>query len=87
MSLRKQEKPLRRKGQKKFAGRASKSGLPPGSLILVGERKTDVAQVSLMAYGPDSLDEVVFTDLEASRRYHRDRQQQPVLWLNVHGLH
>ena len=40
-----------------------------------------------MAYGPDSLDEVVFTDLEASRRYHRDRLQQPVLWLNVHGLH
>jgi len=40
-----------------------------------------------MAYGPDSLDEVQFTDLEASRHYHRDRQNQPVLWLNVHGLH
>ncbi|GAB2182557.1 magnesium/cobalt transporter CorA [Denitratisoma sp. agr-D3] len=43
--------------------------------------------VSLLAFGPDSLEEIAFTDLAESRQYQRDRQAHPVLWLNVHGLH
>lgn len=87
MSLRNQEKLRRRSGRSRRNGNASKLGLPPGSLIHVGERKTDTAQVSLMAFGPDSLEEAAFADIAESRDYHRDRSKHPVLWLNIHGLH
>jgi len=87
MSLRKQEKPFRRHRQNRHPSRASKSGLPPGSLVLVGERKTDTARLGLMAYGPDLLEESVFENIAESRNYSHDSADHPVLWLNVHGLH
>lgn len=66
--------------------RSIKAGLPPGSLILVGERKTDVTRVSVLEYGPDALREESFDNLDESNTYRRD-PSLPVLWLNVHGLH
>lgn len=87
MSLRKQNKPYRRSGSNPHLSRASKAGLPPGSLVLVGERKTETPTLGLIAYGPDGLEEQVFANIEASRRYQQDKQSHPVLWLNVHGLH
>lgn len=87
MSLRKKEKSNRKPARKPRPGRASKLGLPPGSLVLLGEQKTEHTRIGLMAYGPDALEEVDLLDGHAAREYRHDCEAHPVLWLNVHGLH
>lgn len=64
--------------------RSAKTGLPPGALIHVGERKTDQPYVTLIEYGPEQLVEIRFDSVAASRDH---TPTQPVLWLNVYGLH
>lgn len=60
--------------------RSIKSGMPPGSLVHVGERKLDRAAVSVIEYGPDELREHATLDA-------LDSASLPVRWINVHGLH
>jgi magnesium transporter len=64
--------------------RSTKTGLPPGALVHLGERKIDHAAIGLIEYGPDNLGERQFQSIEESRNF---EPTQPVLWLNVHGLH
>jgi magnesium transporter len=64
--------------------RSAKTGLPPGSLVHVGERKIEHSSISLLEYGPDKLEERQFDSIAASRDF---TPTQPVLWLNVYGLH
>lgn len=66
------------------ARRSAKAGMPPGSLVHVGERKTPEIQISLIEYGAEQLQEIQFANVEASRNY---VPTAPVMWLNVHGLH
>lgn len=63
---------------------AAKAGMAPGSLIHLGERKTEQAAISLIEYGPDVVAEHRFATITESRAY---QPRLPVLWLNVHGLH
>ncbi len=64
--------------------RSSKIGLPPGTLIHLGERKLEHASVSLIEYGPDQLNEKHFDSLAECRAC---KPSLPLQWLNVHGLH
>ena len=64
--------------------RSSKTGLPPGSLVHLGERKIEKTAISLIEYGPESFAERQFDSVAASRDF---TPTQPVLWLNVYGLH
>lgn len=64
--------------------RSKKAGLPPGSLIHIGEVKTQAPVLSLIAYGPDAFVEQELPDLAAFDRY---SEGLPVRWLNVHGIH
>ena len=59
-------------------------GLAPGTLIHLGERKTDQPTITLIEYGDTDLLEYCFTSV-AEAEAHAPRL--PVLWLNVHGLH
>lgn len=61
----------------------AKAGLPPGTLVHVGEVKTPRPQVSLIAYDERGIDERRFTHLAESRTYRRPHAH---VWLNVHGL-
>ena len=63
---------------------AAKVGLAPGTLIHLGERKTDQPTITLIEYGDTDLLEYCFTSV-AEAEAHAPRL--PVLWLNVHGLH
>jgi magnesium transporter len=63
---------------------AAKVGLAPGTLIHVGERKTDQATITLIEYSDTKLTEYCFTSVSEVRDY---VQKLPLLWLNVHGLH
>jgi magnesium transporter len=64
--------------------RSAKTGLPPGSLVHVGERKIEHSSITLLEYGPDKLEERQFDTIAASRDF---TPTQPILWLNVYGLH
>jgi len=64
--------------------RSTKTGLPPGSLVHLGDQKLDHARVTLVDYGPDGLAERQFETLAESRAY---TPTQPMQWLNVYGLH
>jgi magnesium transporter len=65
-------------------GSASKVGMAPGSLVHLGERKTQQTTLTLTEYDDDELMEshlatLTDTPTEAARL--------SVTWLNVHGLH
>ncbi|MDK2122835.1 magnesium/cobalt transporter CorA [Parachitinimonas caeni] len=63
---------------------SKKAGLPPGSLVHVGEIKTSEPLATLIEYGHDGYRETCFTSLEQGRGF---QPQHPNLWLNIHGLH
>ncbi len=68
----------------KHLSQAAKIGMAPGSLIHVGERKTDQPAITLIEYGDGELVEHHFANLAEAHAY---RPRLPTLWLNVHGLH
>jgi magnesium transporter len=64
--------------------RSQKAGMAPGSLVHLGEQKTDRPIITLLEYDAASLREKRFKSVAESREH------QPgagVLWLNVYGLH
>ena len=64
--------------------RSTKTGMPPGSLVHLGDRKLERASITLIEYGPEQLAERRFISIEDSRDF---KPMLPVLWLNVYGLH
>lgn len=65
--------------------RSKKVGMPPGSLIHVGEVKTKHSELTLFRYDAQQLSESNATSLAALDI--KVRNEEEVLWLNVHGLH
>ena len=63
--------------------RSRKLGLPPGTLLHIGEVKTKHPALTLFRYGNDELLEQSSSDLAG---LNLERQPQETLWLNVHGL-
>lgn len=64
--------------------RSTKTGLPPGSLVHLGERKLDHARLTLVAYGPEGFAEQAF---ESPADCAGCASKYPNKWLNVYGLH
>lgn len=73
-----------KKSTKKAGRPTRKLGLPPGSLVHVGEIKTDKPVITLLEYDEHGINEIRFEDIETSRSHHRKREK---IWLNVYGLH
>jgi magnesium transporter len=63
--------------------RSRKAGLPPGSLVHIGEIKTPESGVALLDFGPDGLVETRLNEIRDLAGYH---QQHPTLWANIYGL-
>lgn len=63
--------------------RSHKAGLPPGSLIHLGEKKTDEPRLSLVRYDAKALEEYEISSLEDLRPLEEGR----TTWINVDGLH
>jgi len=61
-----------------------KSGLPPGSLIHIGEKKTEKVRVTIIDY-----DEVQFEEKEAKEieECFPFKETPTVTWINIDGLH
>lgn len=63
--------------------RSSKSGLPPGSLLLIGEVRISKPRLTLIDYGPSGLQERELAGIEELRAYRRIHE---TLWVNLEGL-
>jgi magnesium transporter len=64
--------------------RSKKAGLPPGSLVHIGEVKTPRPSLSVVDFGPEGYCEADLADAGALRDY---RRQHRVLWANLYGVH
>lgn len=64
--------------------RSSKAGLPPGTLIHIGEKKTEALKITIMDY-----DEVHFQEKEtkAVEECFAFKDTPGVTWINIDGLH
>ncbi len=63
---------------------SKKAGLPPGTLVHVGERKQDVTRISIMDYEGDRLDEHRPADVETVFPL---RDEPATSWINIDGVH
>jgi len=64
--------------------RATKSGLPPGALVHVGERKVDETRIKMLAYDAQHVEE---TGLRLLDQCVPPIDRSGVTWINVDGLH
>ncbi len=69
----------------RFIKRSSrKIGLPPGTLVHVGERKTEKVRMTLMDYDQERFEEKEIKAIEESFPL---KDEPTVTWINVDGLH
>jgi len=64
--------------------RAPEIGLPPGTLVHIGERKTETAQLSLMEYSPETCREVRPCTVNQCLP---TAETKAVRWINLDGIH
>jgi len=64
--------------------RSRKSGLPPGTPVHIGERKTGAVRVSVMQYDGEHLVEEEVKDVSACRAW---LSRPGITWINVEGVH
>lgn len=66
--------------------RSKKAGLPPGTLIHIGEKKTEQVKITIMEY-----DEKHFYEKEAQTVEDcfslKDKSRPTVAWINIDGIH
>jgi magnesium transporter len=72
---------LNRKFLKK---RSIKSGLPPGSLVHIGETRTETVSINLIGYDSEAFDERSFKSLDECLPFLR---RSGITWVNVEGVH
>lgn len=64
--------------------RSRKAGLPPGTPVHIGERKSDATRMSQLNYNEQHLEEKELTRPEECVPF---EDQAQVVWINVSGLH
>ncbi len=64
--------------------RSKKTGLPPGTLIHVGERKVEKTRITVIDYDGDNVFEKEVEKVEECFRF---RETSTVTWINVDGVH
>lgn len=65
-------------------GRSKKTGLPPGTLIHIGERKVDRVKITVFDYDENGFREMEAGSIEECLPY---RDKPTVSWINIDGLH
>ncbi|MBT1070479.1 magnesium/cobalt transporter CorA [Pelotalea chapellei] len=74
--------PTRQKFLKK---RSIKSGMPPGSLVHIGEERAEAAQISIIAYDATALEEQSLPKI--GKHLPSCINPTGVTWINVEGVH
>ncbi len=65
--------------------RSKKAGLPPGTLVHIGQKKVDVQKISVVDYDENRVDEYEVEDIQ--RQCIAIKDKPTVTWINVDGLH
>ncbi|MFW3147295.1 MAG: hypothetical protein ACMUIE_10860, partial [Thermoplasmatota archaeon] len=65
-------------------GEQKKVGQPPGTLIFMGEKKTEKVTVQMIEYDAEDFSEFAVKDVVNAIR---NRKEGKVSWINVNGLH
>jgi magnesium transporter len=66
---------------------SQKSGLPPGTLVHIGEEKTDRVRTTLIRYNPLEVHEKELDGLEHLDEVPWKPGQEGVTWINMEGVH
>lgn len=61
-----------------------KAGLPPGTLIHIGEKKTEKVKIKLFEYNEDKYIE---QELETLTGFVIQKEKSSITWLNIEGIH
>ncbi|NQU40490.1 MAG: magnesium/cobalt transporter CorA [Lentisphaerae bacterium] len=64
--------------------RATKAGLPPGTLMHIGQQRVEHAEISIIDYSDGILNEQILPSVEDCRAF---VGRSSVTWINVTGLH
>ncbi|MBU1487376.1 magnesium/cobalt transporter CorA [bacterium] len=64
--------------------RSKKAGLPPGSLVHIGERKTEKTRITIIDYDRAQLQEEEAGSIEECFSF---KDKPTVSWINIDGLH
>ncbi len=64
--------------------RSSKTGLPPGTVMHIGERKTDQPVITILDYNDTDVEEKQALYVEECFPF---KEKDSVTWINVEGLH
>ena len=69
---------------KVFKKRSSKAGLPPGTLVYVGEKKVESVRITFIDYDEQNFQEKQVPDIEECLKL---KDTPTVTWINIDGLH
>jgi len=64
--------------------RSKKAGLPPGSLVHIGEKKAEIPKITVMDYGEAHFQEKEIKTIEECFLF---KETPTVTWINIDGLH
>ena len=64
--------------------RSSKAGLPPGTLIYLGEKKTESVRITYIDYDDQSFQEKQVLNIEECLKF---KETPTVSWINIDGIH
>jgi magnesium transporter len=67
-----------------FKKSSDKAGLPPGTPVHIGEKKTEQVKITLIDYDKDSFEEKEVHAVEECFPY---KEKPTVTWINITGLH
>ncbi len=77
------KKHKKKAARKTVVSAAKKTGMPPGSLVYIGDREATTARVSLIDYNSDDLEVRTLSSIDDALMY---RDGDSVTWVNVEGL-
>ena len=69
---------------KPFRKRSEKRGLPPGTLVHIGERKAEKVRITIIDYDETQFQEKEVETIEECFPF---KDTQTVTWINIEGLH
>jgi len=64
--------------------RSEKAGLPPGTLVHIGERKTEKVRIRILDYDEAQFEEKEAKTIEECLPF---KDIQTVTWINIDGIH
>lgn len=64
--------------------RSKKAGLPPGTLVHVGERRLENVRITLIDYDENMIEEKELSSVEECIPY---KEKSGISWVNIDGLH